>query len=280
MFGFSSAIPTLVDQVSFALYDVLTVVKSGPVGIVNACVNGTWNTLIYSRSAYPMVLMIPFILHGVRNYRRNQAFRADGNHALPGMFFQAIFCFFLCCYPGTCVSEPIFQHITPRCLMNENVLLVFTVFFVSTHFSPFVMRVCENPVVNALIRFGFSVDLTRTSMMTLERSWDISRASAVWSSILFFCAGPLLRQIAMSAPVAQLGMLPAKSFVLHLLLLVAYYATHRYFYQCTASLDQCGNRNPQCFIYFAFAPTALAMVEVLWSNAQGKLERLSKKKKT
>lgn len=246
------------------LNDAMAAFQTAALDTKNAFLNpvdSVTNLIVSSRTTYPLLLMIFFCLRGILQYRAmcNIAaivpMRVSGPK-ISGAFVEIFVCFFFFCYPGSIVSEIIFQNITPRCLESCTVLTVYISLFFLVSLLPFIAKLLSRDFFRVIIEFISIVDLTRYTLLTFERVHNISLAASIWSSLTFVAAGPILRMM-----LTRKYQVPAMPVLINLVVLAGYYGTHKYYYLCTGSLDKCASSRVNVFVIASCLPGVVHVIE-------------------
>mmetsp|Transcript_45268 Transcript_45268/g.120061 ORF Transcript_45268/g.120061 Transcript_45268/m.120061 type:complete len:275 (-) Transcript_45268:63-887(-) len=144
--------------------------------------------VVASRTTYPLPLMVGFTLYGNILLRRD-----SGGKRYPSWIFGVPVGLICYTYAGSLFSEIVFQGISPRCLGNDNILIVFCMWYVLVqHCDPF-YKFCTQPRPFILINTWWFADSTRVSLLTLERAVTNAPsgtfAKGIWQA-WFWCAVP------------------------------------------------------------------------------------------
>jgi len=244
--------------------DAMATIQTAALDTMNAFfhpVESTTNLIVSARTTYPLFLMFFFCLRGILQYRAMCTIAAIvpmrvSGPKISGGLVEIIVCFFFFCYPGSIISEIIFQNITPRCLENFTLFTVYISLFLLISILPFIGNLFSRNTVRMIVEFIFLVDLTRYSLLTFERAHSVSLAASIWSSLTFQAAGPILRMM-----LTRKYQVPAMPVLMNLSLLAGYFGIHKYYYLCTTTLDVCANARVNAFVIASCIPAALYVIE-------------------
>mmetsp|Transcript_60943 Transcript_60943/g.145228 ORF Transcript_60943/g.145228 Transcript_60943/m.145228 type:complete len:297 (-) Transcript_60943:111-1001(-) len=253
--------------------------KDGPLGWLH------YDVILASRTGYPLALMIGFTLYG------NVLLRRESRGArYPSWIFGwpvGLICY---TYAASFMSEIVFQGISPRCLANDNILFVYTIWFCLIQYCDRVYDFFLRKPIFVLITTWWLADATRVSLLTLERAVTTapSIAKGVWQAWFWCAVAPLVRclELAMRGEkIPKLSDIQPNTLnafkyplVSMFLIMLAYFFVLVNFTDCNIlgkegalTMTECGNKYQDIYAAFVYTACILHLVRGFWGLQEGKV---------
>lgn len=228
--------------------------------------------VVGSHSTYPLLLMIGYNCYGNVLLRK-----ACGGRPYPTWLFGYLLGFLCYTYPSAMVSDLLFGHAAPRCMGNDNILMIYSFWFVLIQSSDRVYDFLVRPRIFALLTMWWLADATRASLCYLERAvaHEAVFAKGIFHSAAWVSAGPFLRALEARArgaePVPMEQVLPNSINALKYPLLsmfatmVVWLVYLGYFTDCGifeggVTMVECGELHDDVYAAFFYAAVSLQVV--------------------
>merc|ERR1719436_1028872 len=238
-----------------------------------------YKVIIASHTGYPIALMLGFNCFG------NVLLRKEcGGKPYPNWLFGYLLGFVCYTYPSAVFSDLVFVQAAPmRAMSNNNILMIYTFWFVVIQNSEKVYSLLTQKYTFILLTTWWLADATRAAMCFLERAVT---QQAVFSRGVFQCfvwcsAGPIMRVAEASirgakvTPLEQVQPNSLNAFkyplVAMFMIMMSYMVFLWKFTECNLfekdglSMVECGKQNDDVYAAFVYLSCLLHIARSLYS---------------
>lgn len=237
-----------------------------------------YDVIIASHTGYPVALMLGFNCFG------NVLLRKEcGGKPYPNWLFGYLLGFVCYTYPAAVFSDLVFMPSVQRAMSNNNILFIYTFFFVLIQNSEKVYNFLTQKHTFVLLTTWWLADATRASLCFLERavSQQAVFARGVFQCFIWCSAGPIMRVAEASirgakvTPLEQVQPNSLNAFkyplVAMFMIMMSYmvylwkFTDCKLFEQGGLSMVECGKKNDDVYAAFVYLACFLHIARSLYS---------------
>lgn len=237
-----------------------------------------YKVIIASHTGYPLALMFGFNCFG------NVLLRKEcGGKPYPNWLFGYLLGFVCYTYPSAVFSDLVFVSDVPRAMANNNILFIYTFWFLVIQNSETVYNMLTQKHTFVLLTTWWLADATRASMCFLERAVADKAifARGVFQCFIWCSAGPIMRVAEASirgakvTPLEQVQPNSLNAFkyplVAMFMIMMSYMVFLWKFTECNLfekgglSMVECGQQHDDVYAAFVYLACFLHVARSVWS---------------
>jgi len=237
-----------------------------------------YKVIIASHTGYPIALMLGFNCFGnvlLRKECKGQPY--------PNWLFGYLLGFVCYTYPSAVFSDLVFVRDSPRAMSNNNIIIIYTFWFIVIQTCEPVYRFLTQKHVFVMLTTWWLADATRASMCFLERAVTHQAvfARGVFQAFIWCSAGPIMRVAEASirgAEITPLDKVQPNTFnafkyplVAMWMIMMSYMLYMMYFTDCNLfgkgglTMVECGQKNDDIYAFFVYLACGLHIARSAWS---------------